>query len=353
MPKALRLEGPGKLTFVDEEDALLRPRAFRFAAVRSGISHGTELSFVRGASPFEHQTFDMDLRVFRPNRDGDEPLYPMPLGYEMVGRVTETGPAVDGFAVGDLIHVGASHGDGGTIDLDDPFAEEFQPTKIAEDEIDRSLFLSLAGVALQAVHDAEIRIGDAIAIYGLGTVGLLAVQLARAAGAGCVIAVDPVAERRELALGMGAHAAVDPTVEGTSAGAQVKQIAGHGLDVAVEIAGSYHALQQAIASVAPRGRVVSAGFYSGDGGALTLGQEWHHNAVVMVGSQGGWGCNHPEHPRWTPQRMKETALRLMRDGTLDVSGIAVELVPFADAPSAYARLEQAHGELVKLAFTYA
>jgi threonine dehydrogenase-like Zn-dependent dehydrogenase len=352
MPKALRLEGPGKLVFLDEQPEPLTPTSVRFEAIRSGISHGTELSFVRGSSPFEHQTFDFDTRTFRPWRAGDDALYPLGLGYEMVARVTEIGDAVEGFSVGDLIHVGMPHGEAGTVDLADEFAAEFQPTVIAEDEVDRALYLSLAGVALQAVHDAEIRLGDTVVVYGLGAVGLLAVQLARAAGAGCLIAVDPLAERRELALATGAHHAVDPTVEGTSAGAEVKKIAGRGADVAIEIAGSYHALAQAIASVAPRGRVVSAGFYAGTAGALALGQEWHHNAVVMVASQGGWGCNHPEHPRWTPLRMKQTALQLMRDGVLDVSAIPLELVPFAEAESAYERLEQQHGALVKLAFEY-
>ncbi len=61
------------------------------------------------------------------------------------------------------------------------------------------MFYTLARVALGGVHDAGIRLGDAVAIIGLGVVGLLASQLARLAGATLVIGIDRYRLRLEAA----------------------------------------------------------------------------------------------------------------------------------------------------------
>src|SRR5439155_19883290 len=68
-----------------------------------------------------------------------------------------------------------------------------------------------AHVAFVAVRDGNVRLGDRVAVFGLGAIGLLTMQAARASGAEHVVAVDPLATRRERALRMGADVALDPT----------------------------------------------------------------------------------------------------------------------------------------------
>ena len=94
--------------------------------------------------------------------------------------------------------------------------------------MERWLFVSLGAVALVAAHDARIKLGDHVAVIGLGAIGLLLVQMARLAGARRVTAVDPVAPRRELALELGADEALDPREAPDGTGAAIKREAGRG-----------------------------------------------------------------------------------------------------------------------------
>ena len=73
---------------------------------------------------------------------------------------------------------------------------------------ERGLFISLAAVALQAVHDAEMKLGDAVSVHGLGTIGLLVVQMCRLEGIQNVYASPVGAAGRIYVLDRGGPAAV-------------------------------------------------------------------------------------------------------------------------------------------------
>ena len=75
---------------------------------------------------------------------------------------------------------------------------------------EQAIILALAGVALAAIHDARIKVGDRVAIFGLGAIGLLAVQLANLAGAGWIDAIDLYPMRRVPAARFGAARTLDP-----------------------------------------------------------------------------------------------------------------------------------------------
>lgn len=109
------------------------------------------------------------------------------------------------------------------------------------------------GVALHALDLGHVPFGAAVAVVGCGPIGLLLVQLLRAAGAR-VLAVEPLAHRREAAASFGAHEVADP-----SAGAS-----GYGADVAFELAGNDAAVRAAMESVRPGARVVLGGIPDGD-----------------------------------------------------------------------------------------
>ncbi len=349
MPHELQLTGPRQIALVPYEERPLQPDEIRARAVLSGISHGTELNLYRGTAPFHKQRFDPDLRLFLPAEEGA--LHPASLGYEWVGRVTEVGAEVSGFAVGDLIHLPLGHRTTHTV-------RPAEQTMIGRVEPlppgltpDVAITLALAGVALQAVHDAHIKIGDRVAVFGLGAIGLLAIQLARLDGAAWIDAIDPLPGRRALAAQFGADRTLDPAA-GDVAYAIKTASPQRGADVAIELSGSDAALHEAVRSVRVAGTIVAGGFYQGGAGALRLGEEWHHNRVTMVSSMGVWDCPHRDYPAWDRARVHATATRLLAEGRLRADGLISHRFPFMRAADAYALIDQHPADAVKVALTY-
>jgi 2-desacetyl-2-hydroxyethyl bacteriochlorophyllide A dehydrogenase len=349
----LLLEGPRNVAVRDQERAPIGPREIRVRALVSGISHGTELSLYRGTSAFADRVFDRDLRAFvRP--DPPRPTYPATLGYELVGTVEEAGADVHELQPGALVHVGAPHRDEAVLDLDVALASTYPPVILpAGGELERWLFVSVGAVALVAAHDARIKLGDHVAVIGLGAIGLLLVQMARLAGARRVTAVDPVAARRALALELGAHEAVDPLDAPEGAGAAIKRAAGRGVDVAIETSGSTAGLHDAVAAPGLGGTVVTVGFYQGGAPELRLGEEWHHNRLELISSMGAWGAPHRAYPAWDRRRVMRTVVDLLASGALRTDALPVRRFPFEQAVDAYGWLDANPNEAVKVALTYA
>jgi 2-desacetyl-2-hydroxyethyl bacteriochlorophyllide A dehydrogenase len=347
MPNELVLTAPRALRIVAYDDPVLGTDAVRADAVASGISHGTELALFRGDSPFGGKRFDLDLRQFVDAAETE--LYPMRLGYEWVGRMAEVGADVSGIEVGDYVHLTLPHRETHTLAIaDDPSAPWLVLPKELEPE--RAVLLQSAAIALQAVHDARLKVGDRVAIFGLGVLGLLAVQLARLNGAGWVGAVDPVAIRRQLAGHFGADATFNPN--SSDAGREIELTAGRGgPDVAIEFSGRYAALHEALRCVRVAGTVVAAGFYVGAGSDLRLGEEFHHNRLTLVGSMSGWGVPQRE-PGWDRRRLRATALDLIADGRLDVDAFVTHRFPFERAAEAYELIDRRPEETLRVVLTY-
>jgi len=349
MPRELLLTAPRELTLRSYEEAPLKPNEIRAQALLSGISHGTELNLYRGTSPFHDKRFDPELRLFVPSTE--KPAYPMRLGYEWVGRVIEVGKAVTRFRPGDLVHLPFPHRETHTFTEDQRTSlgsiEPLPPGVTPE----QAAFLALAGVALQAVHDAYIKVGNRVAIFGLGVIGLLTVQLARLNGAAWIDAVDPIARRRKLAEALGADRTLDPNA--CDVGREIKTASPHrGADVAIEVSGHYVALHEAIRSVRMAGRVVAAGYYQGEASALRLGEEWHHNRITMVSSMGVWNCPHREYPLWDRGRIHATVTELLASGRLSVDGFITHRIRFEQAAEAYALIDRRPEEVVKVVLMY-
>jgi L-iditol 2-dehydrogenase len=99
-------------------------------------------------------------------------------------------------------------------------------------------------------------------VWGAGAIGLLTIASLRVAGVKRIWAVDPLAHRRELALHLGADAAID-----AAAVDPVKQIAadtgGRGVDITIDCAAVQDTVNQAIRAVCNAGRVVLTGIHSG------------------------------------------------------------------------------------------
>jgi len=351
MPKTLVLSGPRTLTF--EEYALppLGPRDVLLQAVLSGISHGTEMNLYRGTAPFAVKHFDGEHRVFVAN---DEPGFqPTGLGYELVSRVVAVGRDAHSVRVGDLVHTATRHQPLTRINLDEDASAEI-PMQVLPAGLtaEQAVFGALVGVALAGVHDAQIKVGDDVVVYGLGTIGLLVVQLARLNGALHITAVDPIARRRELALTLGADVAFDPTTQDPGAWLKQRDHAPRGADVVLEVSGHYAALAGAIRCAHMGGTVVTMGYYQGSAAPLQLGEEWHHNRLNLVSSMAVWGCPSRFHPMWNRPRVTRTAFDLLARGLVCVDGFITHRYAYSDAPAAYRMIDEQGAETIKVVLDY-
>jgi len=191
---------------------------------------------------------------------------------------------------------------------------------------------------MNGVHDARIRIGETVAVFGMGTLGQIVGQLARKSGAR-VVGVDQIENRLEIARQ--SHAA--DIVLNAGDGELAERIRGitdnRGADVAIEVTGSTIALNQAIRSVAYSGKVVALGFFQGEAAGLFLGEEFHHNRVNIVGSQ-IFGTDPELTYRWNRLRLVQAFMRLQADRVVDLNPIISHVVPFDDAGEAFRILDQ-------------
>jgi len=330
--RSLILNAPRQLDFEDAPDAPLGPDQVRVATLFSGISAGTELTQYRGTSPFLHRRFDEAWRLFV---DCDTPSSPYPvrtLGYEEVGEIVEIGGAVEGLSVGQRIYGTWNHRTHYVATAD--YARDRLMPEGADPRI--GIFSHIGAVALNGVHDARIRIGDTVAVFGLGVPGQIVAQAARASGArviGVDLDLDP--GRRAVAESLGAH----QTIDAVGAAETIKAMTGgRGADVCIEVSGAAPALAEAIRAVAYSSRVVAMGFFQGEVAGLRLGEEFHHNRVELVCSQISGTAPEAMH-RWSKPRLWRTAIELQHEGVLNLLPLITHTAPFEAAPDLFARLD--------------
>jgi len=106
-----------------------------------------------------------------------------------------------------------------------------------------------------------IQVGETVAVFGAGPIGLLTVAVAKIAGAGRVWSIDPVGHRREIARQMGADAVVDPSAV-DAARLVCQETGGRGVDVVFDCATKNGSMNQALRAARSGGRVVYTGIPS-------------------------------------------------------------------------------------------
>ena len=323
-------------------NAPLGPDEVRVRTLFSGVSAGTELTQYRGTSPFMDRRFDEATRLFVP---GDAPSWPYPvrtLGYEEVGEIVEVGSAADGVRVGQRIYGTWNHCTHAVVGAS--YARDRAMPEGADPRF--GIFSHIGAVALNGVHDAGIRIGDIVAVFGLGVPGQIVAQAARASGAR-VIVVDPDPARRAIALEHGAERALGP-----GAAEAIKELTGgKGADVCIEVSGAARALSDAIRAVAYASRVVAMGFYQGEVAGLRLGDEFHHNRIELISSQISGVAPAASH-RWSKPRLWRTAVELQAEGRLDLLPLITHAVPFETAPELFARLDAGEPGILQVVLTF-
>ncbi len=340
MPKELVGVAPGRLQWREYEDGPVGAGDVRVAAEHAVAKHGTEMSFFKGyANP--RGSYDRDLGLFTGEGRADAGYG---VGNMFSGSVVEAGTAVTDLSAGDRVFAYGTFRESHVLPADRCYRLE------AGVNWKSALCLDPAVFAMGAVRDGSVRLGDRVAVFGLGAIGLIVVQMARLAGASEVLAVDPIALRRDVASRTGATRTLDPSA--CDAGRQIKlATGGAGVDVAIEYSGSLPGLQQAFRAVAFGGTVVCGAYPGPYPAGLDLGAEAHFNRPNVVFSR---ACSDPsrDHPRWDEQRLYRACLRLIDDHRLDGDGVVQPVVRFAHLAEEYPKIADSPETLVKLGVDY-
>jgi alcohol dehydrogenase len=232
-----------------------------------------------------------DLHIVR----GEYPVRPgLVLGHEPVGVITELGIGVTGYKIGDRVLVGAitpcgqchaclsghhsqcGHGNkcealggwrfGNTIDgaqadfLLVPDAQANMahiPSELSDEQV--VLLADIASTGISGAEAGGVKLGDKVAVFAQGPIGICAAIGARLLGASMVIGVDGDETRLNMARKMGVDIALDFRKEDVVA--EIRRLTG-GVDVAIEALGTQQTFESALRVLRPGGTLSSLGVYS-------------------------------------------------------------------------------------------
>jgi len=226
-----------------------------------------------------------DLHAYNEGHVGGLPnAYPMVLGHEPAGVIVKTGAGVTGLAVGErgalepalycyhcefclsghhnvcanIRFLSNPHYPGFFRELVNLPVSNFAPIP-ANLSFDQATLAEPLAIAIHSLRLVSIAAGETVAVIGAGPIGLLTIAALRAANAGRIWAIEPLAHRRELARVMGADAVLEPE----EAVAEILRATGQrGVDCAIDCAAGADTVPQAIRLARNAGRVVLTGIHS-------------------------------------------------------------------------------------------
>jgi S-(hydroxymethyl)glutathione dehydrogenase / alcohol dehydrogenase len=189
------------------------------------------------------------------------------------------------------------------------------------------------------VNRARVEPGSVVAVFGAGGVGLSAVMGARLAGAGAVVAVDPVEFKRKTALELGATHALDPTSDDV-VGSLRDLTDGRGADVALDTAGVPGIVAQAYAAVRRGGTVVAVGLPAEGLTADLPASDLPREEKIVTGSFYG-SCD--------PQTDMPRVLDLYMEGQLPLDRLVTRRYTLDEINEAFAAMNS--GEVARAVIT--
>jgi threonine dehydrogenase-like Zn-dependent dehydrogenase len=359
--KRILLDPKGTVSLIDVPVPDVGPNDILVRTTTSQVSAGTEMNDVRkrraaGADPADFAD--------------------MGLGYTTVGIVEKVGGRVTSFKPGDRVLGQGNHGSFWVVPWDQDWVDkgnvnspylEHVPANLSDVEI---AFASLGDVALHAVRHGNIAIGNSAAVYGLGQIGLVALQLCRINGASPVLGLDPSPSRRALAETLGAAATFDPTAPdvverihaATRLGFAYHDEPAHGLepgsgvDVQIHMTQRLDPIQVMFEAAADRGIIVLGGTPSAwpeRGPKANVGvDQFLRREVTLIGSyETGLTRPHPYWP-WSRARNRAVVLDLIGRGQLQVKPLVSHVVAATDAPAMYDLMHQGTEGWMVINFTW-
>jgi 2-desacetyl-2-hydroxyethyl bacteriochlorophyllide A dehydrogenase len=306
----------------------------------SAISPGTELLIYRGQAPT-----DIPLDETIPDLAGDFG-FPLKYGYAAVGRVIASGADVPPKWNDRLVF--SFHPHEGHF-LISPAELIPVPADITPEE---ATFLPNMETAVNFLMDGQPMIGERVAVFGQGVVGLLTTALLAQFPVTRLVTYDCYPLRREKSLDLGAHASLNPTLPGAmDQGFTFAEEAGFypGGDLSYELSGNPEALDQAIAITGYNGRVVIGSWYGQKRANVDLGGRFHRSRVRLISSQVSTIA--PEWSgRWTKSRRLDMAWKMIQ--TVKPAQLVTHRFPISQASQAYALLDRHPEETIQVMLIY-
>jgi alcohol dehydrogenase len=305
--ESLMLLEPRRLQWVTEELPPLRPDEALVRTVTGAVSVGTELPQYTGAE-----------RVVVPRR------YPRMTGYESVGLVIERGAAAQGLEVGDRVVAFYGHR---TVDA----VPARKAIKVPDGISDALAVLAILTCDVaKGIRKLAPAPEEPALVTGGGAIGLLTLWALRAYGVSVVDVVEPQAERRALALRLGARQAVAPD----------KPLG------RVRYAAGFECSARDAAFALQQGRMRAGGricvLADGNVEPLTLAPAFHTMELTVIGSSDGW--DYQQHARWYFEQVK--------GGVPELEELFSEQVTAAELPETFARMARGERTPVKVLVRY-
>jgi len=278
---------------------------------------------------------------------------PMPLGYCNCGTVLEVGKGVEGFEVGDRVISNGPHAE--IVCVPKNLCAKV-PDGVSDEE---AAFTVLASIGLQGIRLIKPTMGETIAVFGLGLIGLISVQLLKSCGCK-VIGIDINKQRLELAEQFGAET-IDAGAGVDVVEAAMAKSGGAGVDgVLITAAAKEDSIVHQSAQMSrKRGRIVLVGVVNLNLDRTDFYEKELSFQVSCSYGPGRYDSNYEDrgqdYPagfvRWTEQRNFEAILEAMADGKLKVKELISECIPQAEASRAYKILTEDKSKLA-LVLTY-
>ena len=286
----------------------------------SAISSGTEKANYLG------------LRNGYDKAEDAKPNFPRTVGYSAAGVITDVGSGVKDISIGDRVVVyWGKHKKNITISRNNVIKI---PQGVTSKEASMSL---IATFPLAAIRKTRLEIGESALVMGLGILGVLAVQELRAGGAYPIIAVDPVKERREFALKMGADFALDPT--DADFVKNVISLSDGGVNVCIEVTGLGIGLIQALDCMKKMGRIALLGCTRSSKFEIDYYGKVHGRGISLFGAHtAARPKNESSAGLWTDEDDLKAILNLVKANRLNFKDMISEIHSPAEAQNVFDRL---------------
>lgn len=286
----------------------------------SSVSSGTERANLTGSKTVSYH-----------EKEAEKAIFPRYGGYSSAGIVEKVGKDVKSVKPGDRVALSwTTHSQYVNV-------PEQNVCHIGDISFEDGALFHICTFPLAAIRKCRLELGESAIVMGMGMLGIMALQLLRAAGAAPIIAVDPSPEKREKALHCGADYALDPFAPDFAYTA--KMLTGGGANVGIEVTGVGAGLDGILDCMARFGRVALLGCTRNSDFTIDYYRKVHGPGITLIGahtharpsveSSGGW---------WT-QKDDMTALKKLTDGGRIHPAAAIdETYSPLDAPKVYTRL---------------
>lgn len=261
--------------------------------------------------------------------------FPRTCGYSSAGVVEAVGESVTTVAVGDRVSLSWSKHTQYCV------VPESNVHKILSDEIsfEEAALWHISTFPMAAIRKCRLEIGESAIVMGMGILGTMAVKMLKVAGAAPIIAVDPVAEKREFALKYGADYAFDPFEEGFAK--KVKDVTDGGANVAIEVTGNGGALDGVLDCMAKFGRVALLGCTRNSNFTIDYYKKVHGPGISLIGAHtGARPTMESAAGLWTTHDDVMAVQKLVHLNRLNLAEIVEETYSPIDAPEVFRRLAE-------------